>query len=630
MKALEGLETEEDFTTALFESKYDDVHRVAITKIGNQQTLVKVVSASRFSEDVTCEALSRISSQEFLTGIARSKTASERKASTAANNILDAQLLARCILETQHDSVAEKCIEKMADEQLLQNIVLASDLSKQRRLCALGKIKTQKTLGDIVVRCHDNWAYEHVLPRISDVDVITNLLVNASAADNLKMALLDKTEDGEILCKLVENRANVKQLRMKALSKAKTDGVFVRLLNVRPTLEEWVNAYAVDKTSDSKTLRMVTMSAEFSGKTRRSAFAKLKTQEDFMHIFSEAKDELAASLSFPLLEQKYFRSRAGQTSLLRCFRIVSQCELANAMFLKFEQETMSSLYRHADQVRIAKAVGTRPSAEVFSKGQEALFDSDVLLSMALGEFGENATLTQWVLSLNPDEDVLLEVALKAKDMVSRGQALSRIRSEERLCNVAKNSSNLALRLAAIERLTVYSEKVLKVLAYDKDMTVRTSAINKMKTLGSDKAAELEKTAKEEQRKVAEAKRKAYEEQVKLDAIEKKAFEDNVLRVAGTIQTNTMKKYLKLKEKANITSPCFTFSGRIGHVDGRNLILHVSTEDGEHRVKIELTGKCKLDLMTGDPVIITGYDDGSTYPEYRLCKGELREKGIGVN
>ena len=629
MKALGKLETEEEFSAALFESKYDDVHRVAIAKIGDQQTLVKVVSSGKFSEDVICEALSRISNQEFLSEIAASRTTSERKAVAAANGISDAQLLSRCALETRHEIVAKKCIDKISDERLLQSIVFASGLPKTTRLCALAKVKTQKALGNVVVRCPDDWVHEYVLPKIVDADVIKYLLINPDIEDRLKMAFIDKTEDNETLHELIANRANAEQLRRKALSRAKSATVFSRLLKARPIYEDWINAYAVDKTSDNVILRMVVTSTEFSENTRKNAFAKLKTAEDFAAIFSGAKDELAATLSFPLLEEKYICSPDGQLSLLNCFRTVSQCELANAVFTKLNLETLDELYRRSDQVRIAKAVSARPTSEVLSKSQDALFDSDVLLSMALGEYGENAALTQWVLSMNPCEDVLLEMALKAKYAVSRGLALAKIHSEKALCKIAQDSSALALRLAAIERLTTNSEDVLKALAHDKDMTVRTSSIKRMKTLGSDKSAELEKIAKDEQRKIVEARKRKHEEQIKLDMQEKMAFEDKVLRTVGTIQLKAMKKYHELKSKANIKSPCFTFSGRVVNVEGRIAQLLVYTEDGERQLMVELSNKCKSALVKDEIIVVAGYDNESTDSEYRLCKCEVRERGIDI-
>ena len=629
MKAFEKLETEEEITTALFESKYDDVHRAAIVKIGNQQTLEKVASSGKFSETVVCEALRQIKNQKFLAEIVKSQSTSERKSDMAVKGISDQQLLVDCARATRYDGVARNCIKKITGEPLLQTVVFTSGMPTETRLYALSKINSQAVLGHIAVKCPERWIQEHVIPRITEADTVRDLLANAVTPDDLKMVLLEKTKDSNVLCDLIENRDNSASLRKKALAKVESPDVFARLLKARPIFEEWVNDHAIKMVSDGRILCTVVIAIEFTEAARRAAFAKLNRTNDFARVFAEAQDELAVSLSFPRLERSYIHSPEGQSSLLRCFHLVSRPELANALFVQLEQKAIDTLYRRNDQVKIAKAMAVRPEANVLAQGRNSLFDGDVLLSMALGKYGENQLLTQWVLSLNPSEDILLEVALKAKDAVSRGQALARIRSESNVCRIAQGSSALALRLAAIERLTAKSEETLKTLARDNDTAVRSAAIKKMKAIGSSKTAELEQIAKEEQQKAVEAKRKKLLEQARMDYREKMSFESDVLRAAGSIQVSTMKKYLELKKKADINSPQFSFSGRVENAEGRNLRLRILTEDGEHHLSVELSAKCTPDLVKDEPVAVVGYDDDSTDSGYRLCKGEVRERGIAV-
>ena len=629
MKAFEKLETEEEITTALFESKYDDVHRAAIAKIGNQKTLEKVVSSGKFSEVVVCKALSQIKDQKFLAEIVKSPSTSERESDMAAKGISDQQLLVECVLATRHDVVAGNCIKKITDERMLKTIVLTSGKPTETRLIALLKIKSQAVLGHIAVKCPERWIQEYIIPKITDADVVKNLLANTATPDDLKIVLLENAKDNNILCGLIENRKNAEGLRRKALVKVDSQDVFARLLRTRPIFEEWINDHAVKMISDSQVLCTVVVAVEFAEATRRTAFAKLNMADDFTRVFARAQDELAVSLSFPRLERSYVHSPEGQSCLSRCFRIVSQPELANAMFVQLEQKAIDALYRSADQVKIAEAVAAHPEANVLAKGRDALFDDDVLLSMALGKYGENQVLTQWALSLNPSEDILLEVALKAKDAVSRGQALARIRNENNVCKIAQDSSALALRLAAIQRLTAQSEDVLKTLARDNDTVVKSAAIKRMKAIGSSKTAELEQIAREEQQKAIEAKGRKLLEQARIDNQEKISFESNLLRSVGSIQVSTMKKYLELRKKADIDSPLFSFSGRVENTEGRNLQLRILTEAGECRLSVVLSAKCKPDLVKDEPIVVAGYDDDSTESDYRLCKGEVRERGIVV-
>jgi hypothetical protein len=530
-------------------------------------------------------------------------------------------------MNTRFESVEAFCVEKLTDENLLKQIVLNSRTGVKCREKGLAKIKQEAILCDIVLACADDWICKSVVPRIGASATACRIIVVPHVTDELKLMLVDRITDKHFLAEYVKNQRCPESVRRKCLEKIKDENSFISLLKHSPVLEDWVITYSLYNVADNDILVYAVLKRDFSENSRLLACSRLASSVEFVRIFQNSSDDLAIRLSLSKISSEYLKSKNGQIALVRNFRIAKDNLLKKSLFVLMSDETLMGLYKKSDQVMIAKTIAASNSDDVLAKAGKALFDNDVILALALGKFSKDDKITVWAMDLNPNREVLAEVALRSNSLSTQSRALARISNEIQIAQIALYAKNRALRTAAIAKLSKKSESVLNELAQDSDSGVRTVAIKRLKNIGGGKVVEFERQAELDRKRKAAQEKKLADEQRARDEKEQCEFEHRYLSTAGKIQLSIIDKYLELNSKVHIESPMFQVAGRVVEFSGRKLVLKMYSEDKDVKIVVEMSQKSKDIFSKNEIVTIVACNNESTRDEIRLRCGELVKRGI---
>lgn len=625
MSAVDKLSTQQEYAEALENAKYQDVQCELVKHITEQGVLQKVVIANRYGDEVKCLALSRISDRKLLRDV--SISGDEKLALVAVNGLKDKNDLVKVACECKVADVALSCIRRVDDQQLLKSVVLERRAAKYVRRNALSKISDAFVIGQIALAADEEWILSSVVPQINDEVIAKKLIVRPTVSDVLKLLLIDCIVDQQFLLGYARNMSVAENVRRKALFKVTQVDLLEVLLNIRPPVEAWMVNYALKGNIPEATLVSVSVENSFNKESRVVAFGKIKTESSVVRVFDGAKDDLAIRLALGRLQPQYCKSDKGQNRLVEIFRIASDTSLLREIILKLDKGHLEDFYGKEDQEKIARLVSAHPDDRAMEVARNALFDDDIILKLALGAFDGDEKVASFALDLILSSEILQSVVMGAKSSKIKCQALSRIKDEKLVADLCSKTDNRAVKIAAIARLTKQSESALEKLSGESDAIVKRLAVERMKQIGGDRLQEFERKLEEEQKAIL-AKEKLKKEQQ--EAARKREHEDYIRCVfltVGSAQILIIRKFLELKNKANINSPNFFVAGIVDRINGRSLKLNVLSNDGEVPVLVKMSRNCKVDLKADDAILISGYDDESSFDNIKLRCGEVLAHGV---
>lgn len=208
-----------------------------------------------------------------------SERASDRLAAVRA--IADQDELYAAIDKTRYQDVRREAVSRLERTDLLARIVERDDLPPRLRLDAVGRIRDPDELVRFVLSEESDWeiretalagiAAQRALekcvlrsgePRIQSLaaaritdEAASRRILSASGIDEeAKDSVLENVRNQAFLFSFVTNRANGTPLRRKASDRIDDPGFSLELAAVRPPLEEWVLAPALDRISDESAL----------------------------------------------------------------------------------------------------------------------------------------------------------------------------------------------------------------------------------------------------------------------------------------------------------------------------------------------------------------------------------------
>ena len=404
--------------------------------------------------------LSRIENPEDLADIALHAAVPEirKEAAQRATGLSEARF-AQLVVESADDVVAETFLDRVSDHQLLRDVVQSSDASGQIKWAALEKIKQESVLADIVAHSPDADIRKGAIERIDDPGMLLPSVLKDDAQKN-RLAALARIKHPKALAAILRKSGDAK-VRLEAVRKITDPAVLKEV--VAKDADEAVRLAALDRVDDQDVFRMAA-EADSSPAVRLAAVGKLtdpvllaqiaetgQQEEIRMQAVRKTIESIGNLVDSASLAQIAKNSRHEEIRLAALERISDETVID-----EMAQSDPSPRVRGAaaaktgNQETLARIVRTDSDAGIRLLAVQNLQDRDCLTAIARGDADSDVRIA--ALEKTGDMETIKAVATSDKSSAARAAAVAKVDDPVLLASIAKQDADAAVRARAAARL----------------------------------------------------------------------------------------------------------------------------------------------------------------------------------